>query len=253
MQGPEDTAPCILITPPSARPASGSEQSRLSTINASNVIELVNCADDCKQLAARFAIFTYEDILHTSFAFNWRKKGPGVSRWRPRSARQPRGGHLGQNTPAKPDNLIVTRASTTYFEGTAKSVAACDEETRLTTSVYIDLNPVATQVAKAPETSAHTLIRRRPNHIEAHGATARLEAAKDGNVARSGHRRRPGRFSVALSDRRPPWLGFDPQRHVVRLLAGELRPARRLQRGTLSPRQGFDLGGAGRDPRATQL
>jgi hypothetical protein len=51
--------------------------------------------------------------------------------------------------------------------------------------VYIDLNPVAAQVAKTPETSEHTSIIQRLEHVEAQGATAQLETAKDGSVAGS--------------------------------------------------------------------
>ena len=55
----------------------------------------------------------------------------------------------------------------------------------LATSVYIDLNPVAAQVAATPETSDYTSIKQRWDHVEAQGATARLEAAKDGSAAGS--------------------------------------------------------------------
>jgi hypothetical protein len=73
----------------------------------------------------------------------------------------------------------------TFFEGRFKSVAICDEEALLATSVYIDLNPVAAEVAKNPETSDYTSIKQRLDHVESQGATARLEAAKDGSVAGS--------------------------------------------------------------------
>jgi REP element-mobilizing transposase RayT len=73
----------------------------------------------------------------------------------------------------------------TFFEGRFKSVAVCDEQALLATSVYIDLNPVATQVANTPETSDYTSTKRRLDHVEAQDATARLEAAKDGSVAGS--------------------------------------------------------------------
>jgi hypothetical protein len=73
----------------------------------------------------------------------------------------------------------------TFFEGRFKSVAVCDEEALLATSVYIDLNPVAAQVATTPETSDYTSIKQRLDHVEAQGATTRLEAAQDGSVAGS--------------------------------------------------------------------
>jgi hypothetical protein len=73
----------------------------------------------------------------------------------------------------------------TFFEGRFKSVAVCDEEALLAISVYIDLNPVAAQVATTPETSEYTSIKQRLEHVEAQDATARLEAAKEGSVAAS--------------------------------------------------------------------
>ena len=73
----------------------------------------------------------------------------------------------------------------TFFEARFKSVAVCDEEALLAISVYIDLNPVAAQVAKTPETSEHSSIKQRLEHVKAQGATAQLEAAKDGSVAGS--------------------------------------------------------------------
>jgi hypothetical protein len=72
-----------------------------------------------------------------------------------------------------------------FFEGRFKSVAVCDEEALLATYVYIDQNPVAAEVAETPETSEHTSIKQRLDHVEAQGAAARLEAAKDGSVAGS--------------------------------------------------------------------
>ncbi len=73
----------------------------------------------------------------------------------------------------------------TFFEGRFKSVAVCDEEALLAISVYIDLNPVAAQVATTPETSDYTSIKQRVEHVETQGATALLAAAKDGSVAGS--------------------------------------------------------------------
>ncbi len=64
-------------------------------------------------------------------------------------------------------------------------MAVLDEEGLLAISVYIDLNPVAAQVAKTPETSEHTSIKQRLKHVEAQGTTAQLEAAKNGSVAGS--------------------------------------------------------------------
>jgi hypothetical protein len=47
------------------------------------------------------------------------------------------------------------------------------------------LNPVAAKIAKTPETTEYTSIKQRLDHVEAQGATAQLEAAKDGGAAGS--------------------------------------------------------------------
>jgi hypothetical protein len=72
-----------------------------------------------------------------------------------------------------------------FFESRFKSVAILDDESLLAISAYIDLNPVAAGVAEVPETSEHTSIKTRVEHVEADGQTAQLEAAKDGSVAGS--------------------------------------------------------------------
>jgi hypothetical protein len=55
----------------------------------------------------------------------------------------------------------------------------------LATSVYIDLNPVAAQVAETLETSEHTSIKQRLEHVDAQGKTAQLKASLGGSVAGS--------------------------------------------------------------------
>ena len=72
-----------------------------------------------------------------------------------------------------------------FFEARFKSVAVLDEGALLATSTYIDLNPVAAKVAEVPETSKHTSVKRRVDHIKAEDKTAQLEAAKAGSVAGS--------------------------------------------------------------------
>jgi hypothetical protein len=72
-----------------------------------------------------------------------------------------------------------------FFEGRFKSVAVLDEEALLATCAYIDLNPVAAGIAEAPETSAHTSIKERVEHVEAQGRTEDLKAARNGSVAGS--------------------------------------------------------------------
>jgi len=66
-----------------------------------------------------------------------------------------------------------------------KSVAILDEESLLATCAYIDLNPVAAGIAEVPETSEHTSIKERVEHVQAHGRTEDLEAAREGSVAGS--------------------------------------------------------------------
>jgi hypothetical protein len=72
-----------------------------------------------------------------------------------------------------------------FFEGRFKSVAILDEESLLATCAYIDLNPVAAGIAEVPETSRHTSIKERVDHVEAQGRTADLKAARKGSVAGS--------------------------------------------------------------------
>jgi REP element-mobilizing transposase RayT len=70
-----------------------------------------------------------------------------------------------------------------FFEGRFKSVAILDEESLLATCAYIDLNPVAAGIAEVPETSEHTSIKQRVDHVEAQGRTEDLQAAREGSVA----------------------------------------------------------------------
>ena len=72
-----------------------------------------------------------------------------------------------------------------FFQGRYKSVAILDDAALLAVGVYIDLNPVAAKLADVPETSKHTSVKQRVDHIKAEGRTAQLEAAKNGSVAGS--------------------------------------------------------------------
>jgi hypothetical protein len=92
-----------------------------------------------------------------------------------------------------------------FFEARFKSVAILDEGALLATSTYIDLNPVAAKVAEVPETSEHTSIKRRVDHIKAQDATAQLEAAKGGSVAGSqaASGLEEGLWLCPIEDRRP--------------------------------------------------
>jgi len=73
----------------------------------------------------------------------------------------------------------------TFWESRYKSIAILDEEALLATCAYIDLNPVAAGIAAAPESSPHTSVRRRVQHVEAKGKLADLKAAESGSVAGS--------------------------------------------------------------------
>jgi hypothetical protein len=72
-----------------------------------------------------------------------------------------------------------------FFEGRFKSIAVLDEAALLATCAYIDLNPVAAGVAAAPESSAHTSIKARVEHVKQLGRTDDLKAARGGSVAGS--------------------------------------------------------------------
>lgn len=65
-----------------------------------------------------------------------------------------------------------------FFEGRFKSVAVLDEEALLATCVYIDLNPVAAGIAPVPETSPHTSIKQRVDHVRKQQRFGDLEAAR---------------------------------------------------------------------------
>jgi hypothetical protein len=64
-------------------------------------------------------------------------------------------------------------------------VAILDEESLLATCAYIDLNPVAAGIADFPETSEHTSVKERVDHVKAQGRTEDLKAARKGSVAGS--------------------------------------------------------------------
>ncbi len=72
-----------------------------------------------------------------------------------------------------------------FFEGRFKSIAVLDEEALLAICAYIDLNPVAAGLARTPETSQHTSVKARVDHVHQQGRTADLQAARQGSVAGS--------------------------------------------------------------------
>ena len=72
-----------------------------------------------------------------------------------------------------------------FVEGRFKSIAILDEESLLACFTYIDLNPVAAGIAQAPETSEHTSIKDRVDHVKNQGRIEDLKAAEAGGVAGS--------------------------------------------------------------------
>ena len=56
-----------------------------------------------------------------------------------------------------------------FFEARFKSVAILDDEALLAIAAYIDLNPVAAGIAEVPETSEHTSIKVRSEHVDGQG------------------------------------------------------------------------------------
>jgi len=92
----------------------------------------------------------------------------------------------------------------TFWESRYKSIAILDEEALLATCAYIDLNPVAAGMAATPETSRHTSVRQRVQHVKSKGKLDHLKAAAGGSMAGS---RAVGRIEQAhwlcpLEDRR---------------------------------------------------
>jgi len=65
-----------------------------------------------------------------------------------------------------------------FWESRYKSIAILDREALLATCAYIDLNPVAAGVADLPESSEHTSIRQRVDHVKRKGAMDKLKAAR---------------------------------------------------------------------------
>ena len=134
-----------------------------------------------------------------------------------------------------------------FFEGRFKSVAILDDEALLTVCAYIDLNPVAAGIAEVPETSEHTSIKQRVDHVQAQGRTDDLASGpgrqRGGLGGRGGHRG----VALALPDRRPAWRGFIARGDDRGLLAGQLPAAGGLHRAAVSRGESDDLARGGRD------
>jgi hypothetical protein len=72
-----------------------------------------------------------------------------------------------------------------FFDRRFKSVAILDEEALLAVCAYIDLNPLAAGIVPVPESSPHTSIKTRLEHVEQQGRLPDLAAAAGGSVAGS--------------------------------------------------------------------
>jgi len=73
----------------------------------------------------------------------------------------------------------------TFWESRYKSIAILDEEALLATCAYIDLNPVAAGMAATPETSRHTSVRQRVQHVKSKGKLHKLKEATGGSITAS--------------------------------------------------------------------
>jgi len=91
-----------------------------------------------------------------------------------------------------------------FFEGRFKSIAILDEEALLSVCAYIDLNPVAAGIAETPETSDHTSVKARVEHVAGLGRVKDLQAAKQGSVAgvRASKKLEDGLWLIPIEDRR---------------------------------------------------
>ena len=56
-----------------------------------------------------------------------------------------------------------------FFEGRFKSIAILDEESLLSVCAYVDLNPVSAAIVPTPETSEHTSVKARVDHVTTSG------------------------------------------------------------------------------------
>lgn len=72
-----------------------------------------------------------------------------------------------------------------FFDARYKSIPVVDEEALLAVAAYVDLNPVAAKVARTPESSDHTSIKARLDHVKASGRMDDLAAAAGGSTAGS--------------------------------------------------------------------
>lgn len=107
----------------------------------------------------------------------------------------------------EPLSRLINKAekcSGTFFEGRFKSIAVLDEEALLAVCAYIDLNPVAAGIAPTPESSQHTSVKARVDHVAQLGRVEDLQAAKQGSVAgsRASKKLEEALWLIPIEDRR---------------------------------------------------
>jgi hypothetical protein len=107
----------------------------------------------------------------------------------------------------EPLSRLVNKAekcSGAFFEGRFKSIAVLDEEALLSVCAYIDLNPVAAGIAPTPESSEHTSVKARLDHVQQQGRVADLQAARQGSVAgsRAAKKLEEALWLIPIEDRR---------------------------------------------------
>jgi hypothetical protein len=92
-----------------------------------------------------------------------------------------------------------------FFEGRFKSIAILDEEALLATCVYIDLNPVAAGIAQVPESSEHTSIKQRVDHVREKRRLGDLKAGRRGSLEGSNHAKglEDAHWLCPIENRRP--------------------------------------------------
>lgn len=98
----------------------------------------------------------------------------------------------------------IEKCTGTFFEGRFKSIAVLDEEALLSVCTYIDLNPVAAGIAPTPESSQHTSVKTRVDHVRQQGRVSDLQAAREGSVvgSRASQKLEESLWLIPIEDRR---------------------------------------------------
>ena len=94
----------------------------------------------------------------------------------------------------------------TFFESRFKSTAILDEAAAVATCVYVDLNPLAAGIADRPETSSHTSIKSRIDHLRAAGLLAQVIDQPSVPVAPEAPARAPGDRPETRDPEAAHWL-----------------------------------------------